>query len=71
MLLTYEGWRTLLLIFGYADFIAALVAIGVYLRHKKNKIPKREYYNFLFLTITPLLAIQGVSILMFYIINRP
>ena len=66
MILTVEGWTTILLIFGYADFITALVAVGVYIRHKKNNVIKRKYYDFLSQGILPLLIIQGISILIFY-----
>jgi hypothetical protein len=70
MLLTVGGWIAILFIFGYADFIATFVAIGVYIGYKKNKVPKRKYCDFLFRGILPLLVIQSISILIFYITNH-
>jgi hypothetical protein len=69
MLLTVMGWKAILFIFGYADFIVACVAIVIYLKHKKNKTSKIRYYDFIFRGALPILIIQGISISIFYILN--
>ena len=68
MLLTVMGWKTLLVIFAYADFIALSLIVGFYITHRKGESKKEEYKKFVYREVFPFLLVQCVMILIMYIL---